>query len=369
MGTFGQVKYLSFNHRLKAAIRRSCASVYYFSGKHRFVHKGKVLILMYHRVLKDDDEDISFVQPGMYVTESVFESQMKYLSTHYQMISMNDLLESWHGRRLGTDNRYCVVTFDDGWLDNYSNAYPILKKYRIPATIFLTTSFIGTNRWFWPDKAGYLLNNENHDFRNILLRVDSLKGVSRDIVRSMQSIIKGQSRQEKKNLIDSVIEILKSFPEETIEEILDSLYQSVNLSLPTKNCLLGWDNVKEMSNDLISFGSHTCNHKILSRVTLEEAKYELEKSMQTLIKKNVNYVPVIAYPNGNYNQEIINIIKGLGYRAAVTTKFGFVDKSFCDPYEINRIGIHNDNTLNIPLFLFHTSGLVQRFLNDNRVST
>jgi len=359
MGAFSQVTCLSNKKIIKAAIRRTCADLFYYSGWPRLLYKGKTIILMYHRVLKDDG-DFSFIQPGMYVTESVFESHMKYISNHFTMISMNDLLLSSQKNRLDRKNKYCIVTFDDGWLDNYSNAYPILKRYRVPATIFLTTSFIGTDKWFWPDKVNYLLIMKYQEILKYLVRIDGVKGVDGDILKSIQSIIRQKSGYEMEGLIDSIIGMLKSFPDEEIEILLDALYKSVNLSFPTSSYLLTWDMVREMSDDLISFGSHTCSHKILPQVTSKEAKNELEHSMQTLVEKNISYIPVLAYPNGNYNQEIINIAKECGYKAAVTTKYGMLNINDSVHYEISRIGIHNDPTLTTSLFSFHLSGLALR---------
>ena len=124
--------------RIKSNLRRFVAWGYYLSGMHKTAHQGKVLILMYHRILKDDDELIPYTQPGMYVKESVFEFQMDYISKNYHVLSLKDLMKAWKEGWLDKDKRYCVVTFDDGWLDNYLNAYPILKKNNMPAYDFKT---------------------------------------------------------------------------------------------------------------------------------------------------------------------------------------------------------------------------------------
>ena len=116
---------------IKSSLRKFIAWGYYYSGLHKFYHKGKVHILMYHRVLKDNDKAILSMQPGMYVTESAFKNQMVLLTKHYHLISLTDLLELWKNGEYSKDVRYCIVTFDDGWLDNYLNAYPILDEYNI----------------------------------------------------------------------------------------------------------------------------------------------------------------------------------------------------------------------------------------------
>ena len=95
----------------------------------------------------------------MYVSKDVFEMQMQFLKEHFTVVSFGELLDLWTQKTYDQSKRYCVITFDDGWLDNYIYAYPVLKKYEIPATIFLPTAFVGTNKWFWPDKIGFILRH------------------------------------------------------------------------------------------------------------------------------------------------------------------------------------------------------------------
>ena len=84
-------------------------------------------------------------------------AHVAYLRKRFTIISLDELLDLWRTNRLKRDQSYCVITFDDGWKDNYQFAFPVLMKHRIPATIFLATDFIGTARWFWPDQMMLLL--------------------------------------------------------------------------------------------------------------------------------------------------------------------------------------------------------------------
>ena len=339
---------------IKSRLRKFIAWGYYYSGLYKIYHKGKIHILMYHRVLKDNDKAILSMQPGMYVTESAFKNQMIFLARHYHLISLTELLELWRNGDYSKDTRYCIVTFDDGWLDNYLYAYPILKKYNIPATIFVTTSFIGTNRWYWPEKLSYLLLNK---YQNILDLRDSLEGVRDDVISSIITAINEKHGYVIGEQIDFIIETLKKYSEQSIENALDRIYGLLDMSIPEERAVLNWNEIKEMSNNGISFGSHTCNHKILTGVPLSEAREELERSMHHLKEKDLNFVPVFCYPNGNFNQEIQNTVRGCGYQAAVTTKFGFESEKPDDYFGIKRIGVHNDISSTIPLFSFQLSGL------------
>ncbi|MFO0768115.1 MAG: polysaccharide deacetylase family protein [Nitrospiraceae bacterium] len=118
---------------------------------HRWRHRGKVIILMYHRVLSTENLCEESIQAGMYVRDVVFRRQMEFVRSHFTVVPLGELVRLWQCSQLDTKATYCAVTFDDGWQDNYLHAYPVLKELGVPATVFLPTDFVGTARWFWPD--------------------------------------------------------------------------------------------------------------------------------------------------------------------------------------------------------------------------
>lgn len=99
------------------------------------------MVLMYHRVL-DDGEVSEAIHSGMYVTREVFARQLDYLSKKYCVIRLEEL-QGWIQGRIDFPRTPCAITFDDGWGDNYRNAFPLLRKFGIPATIFVITDHIG----------------------------------------------------------------------------------------------------------------------------------------------------------------------------------------------------------------------------------
>ena len=346
---------------LKRGARKIVAWIYYIFGLHRFQHKGNVLILMYHRVLRDNDEIIKSVQPGMYVTDSSFKKQVKYLTRHFEVISLKELLKLWEGEGLDNNKKYCVITFDDGWLDNYLYAYPVLREYSVPATIFLTTTLIGTNRWFWPEKLSYIFLEKHEDLVDAASSTEDVEGEVNDVMNSIFSIMREKYNYSKRSQMDFIIGALKRHSEIAIENALSRMCELLHISIPDERMLLNWDEVKEMSTRGISFGSHTCNHKILTGLSLDEANIELGDSMKALKEKDIEFSPVFCYPNGNYNKEIQEAVSALGYEAAVTTKFGFESAAPDDYFEIKRVGVHDDIGSTVPLFSFHLSGLRHKF--------
>lgn len=342
------------NQQLKSAIRHISAWTYYTSRHFLNRLRGKVLILAYHRVLSEKElTQDQFIQPGMYVRKDVFEKQIRYLKEYFQLLSFNELLRLWRKSDWDQRKRYCVVTFDDGWLDNYTHAYPILREYSIPATIFLPTGFIGTTKWFWPDKLGYLLR-----YSSTNAMPEERKSCLASLDR-WHPLAEGFSREDCNGNIDSLIEACKGLPEEEICATIEQISRTLDVEFPNSRAFLDWREVKEMSRHGISFGSHSCTHKILTKLPPGEIKNEIEDSLHALQEKEINYIPVFCYPNGNYTPEIAREVKAAGYEAAVSTQFGFEDNGPEDLFRLKRIGLHNDISATIPLFTFHIAGLNQ----------
>src|SRR5687767_8778782 len=114
------------------------------------------VVLLYHRVVDDPPELLDYSASGISIGVRAFDAQMAYLRAHYRLTSLQSLVDRVsNGAPL--DDGVCAVTFDDGWRDNYTHAFPILKKYGVPCTIFLTTNFIDGKEWFWEARLKYVL--------------------------------------------------------------------------------------------------------------------------------------------------------------------------------------------------------------------
>src|SRR5205807_5460792 len=131
--------------------------------------------------------------------------------------------------------------FDDGWLDNYLYAYPLLRKYRAPATIFLPTDLIGTPKWPWADRLAYLLHRQHA--RDVDVRPET---------------------------VDGFVERAKTLSEEDRNDLLDSLGQSSDVQVPGERRFIDWNEAREMSNNGVAFGSHTCTHASLGRLDRQQ---------------------------------------------------------------------------------------------------
>ena len=224
---------------------------------------------------------------------SSFKQSVEYLmKKKYHIISLKDYIEAIRNKTVGKLPAYSIViTFDDGHMGNYS-LLPLIKKYKIPVTIFLTAGIINTKRHFWFTKKHEVSNDKD------------LKKIS------------NSERKEKLQTIGF---------EETKE------YNNPQA--------LSEKQIKDMS-PYVDFQSHTMAHPILPMCTDEESKYEIFESKKQLESKYGFKINSIAYPNGDYSEREINFCKEAGYLAAFTTESGFNNKH-SHPFQLKRIGTND----------------------------
>ena len=326
---------------MRIIIKNIIAHILYYTGivylLERILLKNCCVVLVYHRITSPEKEDVP-VQDGMYVRPEVFEKHLRYLKRRYEFISLDKLLSILNNS--GSFNKACHITFDDGWHDNYTNAFPLLRKYHVPATIFLVTDFIGTSEWFWPEKVLYLL-------RNI-----SVLDIKNDISNELKYILKiyGHKEFTREKREQSIILFLKGQGPQIQEKVVHDLEEISNIEIPKNRQLLTWDEVRDMSKNYISFGSHGRTHVILTSLEdMNEIRHELIESKSTIEAQTGDTVKCFCYPNGNNSPDIIDIAKECGYSCAfgnINGKLGYRDIL----YNLKRIRIHNDISYNIPMF-------------------
>jgi len=280
-----------------------------------------VQILAYHRVNNDND-------PFLPATScSVFEKQMEFLAQNYNVLTVDRAVDGIV--RNDVPENAIALTFDDGYRDNYLNAFPILKRYSLPATIFLATGVIGSKRILWHDqvfaafKATSASSLADFGAGNGVLDLDSV-----------ESRLAAQSR---------VLEYLWTLDQGDRDQAICRLHERLKISQSagesTGRIMLSWEEVGEMSRYGIHFGAHTVNHPILSRLSYDDARREIDSSKKAI--ENALHVPVtsFAYPVGrpaDYTPEIKTFIEEAGFRCGLTMVLGN-NEAGSDRYELRRI--------------------------------
>ena len=280
---------------------------------------------MYHRI---GDGNIELDQNVITTDRRNFEEQIKYLAKNYHIISFNELYSYCNEEEKIPEN--CIlITFDDGYKDNYSVAYPILKKYNLKATIALTTGHIGSQELFWWDKIAYYINKTE---------------VSHISTKDLGKI----SLKNKEKAIRNIQEKLKNIDNHTKNKILNEIEKKSGLSKPEiEDLFLSWEEIKEMSKNDITFAAHTVTHPIITRLSLSEAKKEIIDSKQEIEYRINEKVNVFVYPNGNQrdmSKEIDDFLKKTGFIFSLSTQYG---ANTLKPglFRLRRVHIENDDDM------------------------
>ncbi len=342
----GTVKALE---RVKSWARYCAAWLYARSPRYLERLRGKAAILTYHRVVSRKEPDVEYIQPGMYVTAETFSMQMRFLRKHFAVVPFVELLRLWSDQRWDAERRYCVVTFDDGWLDNYHHALPILRENALPATVFLPTTYVGTDRWFWPEQIAWLCRHAG--WQNRERRRQAAKFLHDQFPWLAAA---GSSLGDADP--DSIIERCKTRSQEELDGLVAAWAKELGAVLPRHRQVINWAEAQEMSAAGVSFGSHSATHRILTHLDSREIRREVEGSWQTLKEKGVATVPVFCYPNGDWSAEVERSVEAAGYAAATTTEFGHESRAPSRRFGLRRISIHNDVTHTPELFAFHVAG-------------
>ena len=317
--------------------------------------RNKAIILMYHRVLSKKEILENYSQDGIVVKCETFEKHMKYIKNNFKILSLLEFIEHFQ-KRIPFETKSCLITFDDGWKDNFQNAYPLLKEIGIPAVIFLTTDFVGTKEQFWQERVMELL-------LGLYDAAGSDSNVTTRLMREfpdtdIESILKCE-RGSLKDGISGYISFLKGKSKEEIEKItqrLADLTGKWDSGKTTEEAFMDWDEIRIMTKNRISFGSHGKSHAILTRLQKREIEKEALESKERIEEKLGTSICAFSYPNGDYSEQVLDIVRNAGYRLAFSTESG-THSAADNPYKIRRINIHGDMTNSIPMFLARVAGL------------
>jgi peptidoglycan/xylan/chitin deacetylase (PgdA/CDA1 family) len=275
--------------------------------------------------------------------------QMRFLAENFTIVGLAELLRLWSDGPWDSRSRYCVVTFDDGWLDNYLHALPVVRRHRIPATVFLPTTFVGTDRWYWPDQIAWLCSQA-------AWRDAKRRRQIGDSLRRGFPWLEAAALPARAENADALIERCKLQAPERIDAFVAAWAQQLEATLPRERQVINWTEAQDMSSAGFTFGSHSATHRILTRLAAHEARREIEDSWTALSAQRLSTVPVFCYPNGDWSADVARLVAAAGYAAAVTTEFGYEAQVPERRFGLRRIGVHDDVTRSPELFAFHLAG-------------
>jgi poly-beta-1,6-N-acetyl-D-glucosamine N-deacetylase len=278
-----------------------------FEFVYALIRYSGITIIIKHFFARNSITIILYHNPDL----KIFESHLKYLSSRYNFISLNDLKNALFTKNWNDiPQNALVVTFDDGWKNNFL-LLDSFKKYKLRPIIYLTSHIINTERNFW------------------------------------WSICSTQDANKLKHLPNDQRKI-------ELQEIY-SFFQEKEFS--NNRQALNLDEINQMK-EFVDFGIHTCFHPILTKCSYEEKKQEIGISLIKLRELLDKDLKDFAYPNGCYNSDCIEILKDFNIQTARTVDAGWTNK-LSDPFKLKISGVSDNGSMNkfiselsgIPLFI------------------
>lgn len=293
-------------------------------------------VVNYHRIDDPHRKDLDSFKPNISATPGDFNEQMDYLAKWFNVISLQDVKE-WLDNHKNLPPYAALITFDDGYLDNYTSAYPILRQHNFPALIFLTTEHIGTDTPFYWDMAAYCFHHTERD----------------QLTFPGGKTERWSNQEQLEQVSQRWIEFMKTLPQGEKQVHVQRLPEALGVSIAEgffKKLMMNWDQVRQMHKGGIEFGAHTMHHPILTRISLAQVRAEVGGSKSRIEKELGEEVLSFAYPNGqssDVNNPIKKIVADSGIRVAFTLLNGPSSQGEVkrDPYAIRRIFISYKHSL------------------------
>lgn len=280
--------------------------------------RDKVLILTYHR--------FSRAAHPFKTSAGEFAAHLEYLAGHNRVLPLSEAVEYLQNGKTLPPNA-AVITIDDGYADAYEIAFPLLKKHRIPATVYVVTDFLDGKCWLWTDLMRYLLSHTEKEYIAIGFENDKI-----------ESVLSGEL--QRLELAGRINSRLKKMPDELKDKKLREIAASLAVEIPDKAACdyaaLSWENVREMEAENVRSESHTVSHPILTSVTEDALNSELKNSKKRLEEFLERKVEHFCYPNGSLDENVQKAVKNAGYLSATTTNYGFNTKQ-TNLFLLNRI--------------------------------
>lgn len=303
---------------MKEALLKTFYNLGAFAPFH-WANRDKVLILTYHRFSHEENP--------YKISSAWFEKHLEYLDRHSRVLSLSETLNFLNNGKSLPPNT-TVITIDDGYSDAYDIAFPLLKKFNFPATVYAVTDFLDGKCWLWTDLMRFVfLETESDSIKIALYGEDEIE-------------VDLTSEKQRLEIATRINSRLKKLPNEHKEAKIKEIAEILNVkipALPTKEFApIDWEQAREMDAENVKIESHTATHPILTNVSANDLDFELKTSKSRLEEVLDREVEHFCYPNGSFNNAVWQAVKNANYKCATTTNYGFNEKT-ANPFLLNRI--------------------------------
>jgi peptidoglycan/xylan/chitin deacetylase (PgdA/CDA1 family) len=287
-------------------------------GKFLLKNRYGERILVFHGVARKSKNQFN----SRFVSVTYFEKFIQYITTHFNVVSLDD----YYAGKLKKGTLNIAITFDDGYANNYEYAVPILEKYNVPASFYITTIH---------DKSNYLWA----DYIDLVSFFTPKKTINFDGIQ----FTKNKKSEFMSNGI-SLKSILKTLPYEKIK-LIYPIFEDDWIEIQKKDLKDYWQLMSlEQANEinkknLFTIGAHSFTHSNLTKITLEEAKKEILQSKNILERVCKQNIEEFAFPFGFYTNELIDYCTEVGFKKILLVDYNTPEEKN-NEFTINRFVIN-----------------------------
>jgi peptidoglycan/xylan/chitin deacetylase (PgdA/CDA1 family) len=281
--------------------------------KMRKKFKPGAVALLYHRIANLAADPFNLA-----VSPDHFSEQLDYIRRTCHPMRLVDLVDAMRERSL--PHRAVAITFDDGYVDNFTHAYPLLKSFNIPATIFVTSEKVGSPYEFWWD-----------DLERVILVPPHLPARLRISINGHEYEWRLESVEQRKSAHRDLGNLLKPVDANGRDRILAELTSWADLERSGRSdyrAMTTSELLDVAQSDWIDIGGHTVTHPSLSTLSAEAQRAEIVGGLNRLESILGSHVLTFAYPFGtpqDFTDETAKIVGDAGFSAAFTTVPGYIE--------------------------------------------
>ncbi|RDI97140.1 polysaccharide deacetylase [Dyella solisilvae] len=291
-------------------------------------------ILAYHRITPLPDPDIyEFDLELISTSPEGFREQMSFIKRHYHPMRLSDVAEAINtGRELPTDA--VVVTFDDGYNDNYHVAFPILRELGVPATFFVSTGHIDTGHPFAYDWLVHMILRTGAPRLELPeLGMDEPMPDGRAARRALATMVLDRMKET------------DALTQSAMTRRLETQWRIPSEVAPPDCQPMSWDQVREMHAAGYEFGSHGVHHRMLSKLPQDELEFEVRHSRDTLQRELGPAMLHMSYPVGGtraFDQRVIDTTREAGFELACSYISGTNTQRDFNRYALYRLAVERN---------------------------
>ena len=295
---------------------------------------NRLAVLTYHRVDRIVDDGR---YPGLIsATPEHFEDHLRLLGERFEVVDLPTVLAAVAGEtRLPA--RSVLLTFDDGVDDFRTNAWPALERAGLPAVVFVPTAFAGSEgAFFWWDAVHAAVTTTER----------------RDPVLSPIGPLPLSTAEERDQAFRRLRDHLKVVPYDELRQAVAELCADCGVVPPAAD-VMSWDALRTLTAAGVSCCAHTRTHPHLDAVPVEQARAEIEGSLEDLRRELGDAPLAFAYPSGRYDEAAVRLVRDAGFVAAFTTERGTNRLDRCDPFTLRRINVSRRTGMGAVRFQAH----------------